>query len=306
MLEVEITSGPMSSAPTLSTADDLPITTKSAQRTQHYAPHGSVPSILKWTGSKRSQADRIVNIAPPHNRYFEPFLGGGALLFHLARPGSLASDIYSPLINFWKMVRDQPSHLASNYADQWQALQANLPEYFYVVRARFNEEQRPEDLNFLMRTCVNGIVRFSKSGGFNNSFHLSRRGMMPVKFQQIVAKWSQRLIGVEFQDCDYAEALSQAHKGDFVYLDPPYFGNKQRYIGNLDVERFYGDLESMNKRGVKWALSFDGSRGDRDYKVVLPPGVYKRCLDLDSGYSAVAKVLNGPVELVMESLYLNY
>jgi DNA adenine methylase len=286
--------------------DELPVKPDKGFPCEQHTPNGDVPSLIKWTGSKRSQATRIASIAPAHHRYFEPFLGGGALLFHFARPGSYATDIYAPLIGFWKLVRDEPEHLAMNYASQWQALQDDLPGYFYTVRKRFNDEQRPEDLNFLMRTCVNGIVRFSKSGQFNNSFHLSRRGMLPKSFRQIVLEWSTRLSGVEFLACDYAESLTQAQEGDFVYLDPPYFGNKQRYIGDLDVERFCLDLENLNRRGVKWALSFDGSRGDRDYKTTLPRDLYKKALDFESGYSAVAKVLNGPIERVTESLYLNY
>jgi len=272
----------------------------------HHSPHGAVPSLLKWTGSKRSQAERIASIVPPHDRYFEPFIGGGAILFYFARQGAQASDIYAPLIGFWKLVRDEPKKLVNNYALQWKLLQEDLPGYFYVVRERFNKEERPEDLNFLMRTCVNGIVRFSKKGEFNNSFHLSRRGMLPEKFRDIVMEWSRRLFGVDFHVRDYAEAFEQAMPGDFIYIDPPYIGNKQRYIGDLDVERFYIELDKLNRRSVKWALSFDGSRGERDYKTILPADIYKRVIDLESGYSAVAKVLNGPIEQVTESLYLNY
>jgi len=292
--------------PLLFPLSELPIDSRRGRSREHHAPHGDVPSLLKWTGSKRSQATRIARIVPPHNRYFEPFLGSGALLFHFAKAGVFASDIYAPLIEFWKLVRDEPHYLAEDYASQWRSLQDDLPSYFYVVRKRFNQNHRPEDLNFLMRTCVNGIVRFSKDGRFNNSFHLSRRGMVPKSFRQAVLEWSKRLSGVEFHSCDYVEALQRAHSGDFTYLDPPYSGNKQRYIGDLDVARFFVELDSLNQRGVKWALSFDGSRGNRDYKGTLPPGIYKRVLNLESGYSAVAKVLNGPIQQVTESLYLNY
>ena len=272
----------------------------------HHSPHGAVPSLLKWTGSKRSQAERIASIVPPHDRYFEPFIGGGAILFYFARQGAQASDIYAPLIGFWKLVRDEPKQLVNNYALQWKLLQDDLPGYFYVVRERFNKEQRPEDLNFLMRTCVNGIVRFSKKGEFNNSFHLSRRGMLPERFGDIVMEWSKRLLGVDFYVRDYAEAFEHAKQEDFIYIDPPYIGNKQRYIGDLDVERFYLELDKLNQRSVKWALSFDGNRGERDYKTILPADIYRRVINLESGYSAVAKVLNGPIEQVTESLYLNY
>jgi len=286
--------------------DDIPLTPRKVERREQHTPHGDVPSLLKWTGSKRSQAARIASIIPPHNRYFEPFLGGGALLFHFAKPESFASDIYAPLIEFWEMVRDKPEHLANDYASQWQSLQEDLPGYFYIVRKRFNEAQRPEDLNFLMRTCVNGIVRFSKNGQFNNSFHLSRRGMSPKTFRAIVFEWTRRLNSVRFHQCDYADALDQMQPGDFGYLDPPYFGNKQRYIGDLDLARFFDDLDKLNRRDVKWALSFDGQRGERAYDASVPTDLYKRVINLESGYSAVAKVLNGPIEQVTESLYLNY
>jgi DNA adenine methylase len=292
--------------PLLFDRSELPLENRNKRSSEYHSPHGCVPSLLKWTGSKRSQAARIASLVPPHNRYFEPFLGGGALLFYFAREGSQASDLYAPLIGFWKLVRDEPKYLVDNYRSQWQALQADLPDYFYVVRERFNKEQRPEDLNFLMRTCVNGIARFNKAGHFNNSFHLSRRGMNPNTFNNIVMEWSKRLSGVDFHVRDYAEAFAQAEPSDFIYLDPPYFGNKQRYINDLDVEPFYLELDKLNRRGIKWALSFDGNRGARDYKTTLPPDIYKRVIDFESGYSAVAKVLNGPIEQVTESLYLNF
>lgn len=269
-------------------------------------PRGEVPSLLKWTGSKRSQAARIAALAPAHDRYYEPFLGGGALMYMLGRPGAVGGDLYGPLIAFWTMVRDDAESLIDDYARQWAALQADLPGYFYVVRERFNATQRPQDLNFLMRTCVNGIVRFSSKGEFNNSFHLSRRGMAPTRFTGIVRQWSARIKGTAFRQGDFEETTADAKAGDFLYLDPPYAGNRQRYIGDLDVERFHRALDDLNSRGVKWALSFDGARGETAYAHGLPAGLYKRKALLDSGHSAVAKVLNGPVEMVTESLYLNY
>ena len=57
-----------------------------------------VPSLIKWTGSKRSQAAAIARQMPEYERYFEPFLGGGALLYLAARPGSVAGDVYEPLV----------------------------------------------------------------------------------------------------------------------------------------------------------------------------------------------------------------
>ena len=292
-----------SGSATLFDLDDLPVV-EIAQKS--HRSRGNVPSLLKWTGSKRSQAARITALAPSFERYYEPFLGGGAMLYMFGRPSSVGGDIYAPLIAFWTMVRDESERLIADYTDQWTALQADLPGYFYVVRDRFNIEQRPEDLNFLMRTCVNGIVRFSKNGDFNNSFHLSRKGMLPLRFAKIVRDWSAHIQGMDFRIGDFEQTTADAKSGDFIYLDPPYAGNKQRYIGDLDIDRFYRVLKSLNCRGIKWALSFDGTRGNTSYDYRLPPEIYRRKKLLNSGYSAVAKVLNGPVEMVTESLYLNY
>lgn len=266
-----------------------------------------VPSLVKWTGSKRSQAARIAALIPSHARYFEPFLGGGALLYLFARPGAVGGDIFSPLILLWKMVRDEPEYLIADYADQWTHLQTDLPNYYYLARSRFNQEGRPEDLNFLMRTCVNGIVRMNRNGDFNNSFHLSRRGMRPNRFAKVVRLWTERIQKVDFRVSDFEDTVSEAKSGDFVYLDPPYAGNRDRYVANLDLARFFGVLDDLNQRAVKWALSFDGNRGVTTYgHHAVPSCIYKQKVLLNSGYSAVSKVLNGPVEMVTESLYLNY
>jgi hypothetical protein len=137
----------------------------------------AIPSLIKWTGSKRSQAIQIAAEMPPYHRYIEPFLGGGALLYLAGGPGSLVGDVYSPLIELWKLFQCAPMEVTANYRAQWKNLQKKFPDYYYVVRDRFNHHPNPLDLNFLMRTCVNGIVRFNNQGKFNNSFHLSRRGM---------------------------------------------------------------------------------------------------------------------------------
>lgn len=280
----------------------------------------TVPSLIKWTGSKRSQVKVICREIPPFKRYIEPFVGGGAMLYSAAHPEAIAGDLYQPLIELWRMVQSNPHALISDYEKQWLLLNEELdslannihesdrrlPEYYYLVRDRFNQLLRPTDLNFIMRTCVNGIVRFNDKGEFNNSFHLSRRGMEPSRFSRIVLDWHQRLDGVHFHCADYRNTLCLAEEGDFVYLDPPYAGSSNRYISDLQTEAFFDELAKLNNRRVKWALSFDGSRGDQSMLHAVPPSLFKRHLMIGSGLSAVNKVLNGPVEDVRESLYLNF
>ncbi|HSV27331.1 MAG TPA: Dam family site-specific DNA-(adenine-N6)-methyltransferase, partial [Sedimentisphaerales bacterium] len=280
----------------------------------------TVPSLIKWTGSKRSQTRDIAGYMPAYRRYIEPFLGGGAVLFAAAVPGSLAADVYEPLVRLWQLLRDDPFAVVDDYSRKWHQLSeelaaidrvrgnpnGTLPAIYYDTRARFNKTKDPLDLNFLMRTCVNGIVRFNDAGEFNNSFHLSRPGMDPAGFRSVVEAWHPVIQGVDFVCQDYSLTLSQATEGDFVYLDPPYAGNYQRYTQDLDMDRFFIALEDLNSRNVQWALSFDGRRGAKDLVHPVPTSLYRRHVLLTSGNSPVSKVLNGPIEPVKESLYLNY
>ncbi len=270
------------------------------------SPVRHIPPLIKWTGSKRSQASTIASYIPDHDRYFEPFVGGGAVLFAVGGRSAVAGDIYAPLIELWQIVQSSPEVLIDDYREQWEKLQERLPDYFYEVRERFNNTKNPLDLNFLLRTCVNGIVRFNRAGEFNNSFHLSRRGMSPDRFESVVKMWHGVIKDVRFVCQDYTETLKEAHSGDFAYLDPPYLGNKQRYMNNIDFGRMYGVLEDLNRRGVKWAMSFDGRRGGCELAQSIPRQLYMRRILVTSGNSAVGKVLNGSLEMVEESLYLNY
>lgn len=266
----------------------------------------NIPSLIKWSGSKRSQANEIYSYFPEYDRYFEPFIGGGAVLYLAGKPGSVAGDLYNPLVEFWKLVQSDVELVIENYNLQWGLLQDNLPGYFYEVRERFNEEPSGLDLSFLMRTCVNGIVRFNQEGKFNNSFHLSRKGMLPNGFEKLAIAWHHKLQNIEIVCKDYTETLSSAQAGDMVYLDPPYAGSKNRYIDNLDKDKLFNTLEDLNKRNVNWALSFDGKRGNDDFTYPVPKELFKRQVFLSNGNSAVGKVLNKSLKEVHEALYLNY
>lgn len=272
--------------------------------------HERPPSLIKWTGSKRSQAEAIASFFPQsrHGRYFEPFLGGGAMLYYGARHFAMAfaSDIYAPLIDLWKSVKEDPRAVIERYTDDWTKLQEDFPNHFFRVRTRFNNAPSGQDLLFLSRTCVNGIIRFNGRGQFNNSIHLSRRGMKPQMFESIIKRWKPAVSRTEFSAHDFSTIAEEARPGDFVYLDPPYANSHNRYARNLDLPRFLGFLHKLNSKDVQWALSFDGFRGSEDLTYELPKDLYKFHTTLHSGHSAVQKVLNKSIEGVEESLYLNY
>ena len=266
--------------------------------------------VIKWSGSKRSQATFIKSFFPKNfNNYYEPFLGGGSILYVVndnETREKICGDICQPLIDLWIAIRDNPRLVAKNYQKRWDEMQKKGYQVYYKIRDNFNKYKSSDDLLFLSRTCVNGLIRFNESGEFNNSLHYSRSGINPTRLEDILLDWSAHIQKVDFVSADYISTTAAAKKGDLIYLDPPYFHTKGRYFGTIDFKRFVAYLEDLNKREIKYMLSFDGKRGKENYVVDLPRSLYKRHVLLPSGNSAFKKVIDKKREEVWESLYLNF
>lgn len=233
-------------------------------------------------------------------------MGSGAILGHLKPQKATVSDINKPLIQLWKELQNNPKKISSEYREKWNSLQEEGYTYFYKIRDRFNKKQSPSDFLFLTRTCVNGLIRYNKNGEFNNSLHHTRKGIHPDRLEKIIFEWASRILKYKFLNSDYRKTTSSAQKSDFIYLDPPYFNTGTRYFGEINYQEFIEYLSNLNKKGIKFALSYDGTRGDKSYIVELPKNLYKKYVLIHSGNSAFNKVQNGKIEKVYESLYLNY
>lgn len=199
----------------------------------------------------------------------------------------IANDIIPELINLWIEIRDNPELVAKEYEHRWKELQSKGPEVYYSVRDSFNATRNCFDFLFLTRTCVNGMIRYNSNGDFNNSFHLSRPGIDPRRLSVILSQWSSAIQKFEFLNCDYRECLSSAKKGDFVFLDPPYGGTKDRYTQiEFNLSDFYSELERLNFIGAFWMLTFDGSAGDRVYSFAPPEDIFSHKFMVSTGNSA--------------------
>lgn len=262
--------------------------------------------IIKWAGSKRSQAKTIIKYFPDFEVYYEPFVGGGSVLAELNPKNSISGDICEPLIELWKVIQSHPEKLLKYYTKEWTRLGNEGYQVYYEIRDRFNVTSNPLDLFFLSRTCVNGLIRFNRKGGFNNSLHHTRKGIHPNRLKDILMRWHATIKHIKFKAGDYRETIEGVTSKDFVYLDPPYYYTKGRYYGAINYNEFIIFLKHLNKKHVKYALSFDGRCADRDYVVNLPKDLYKRHFFLNSGYSSFRKVLGKKQVMVQESLYLNY
>ena len=263
--------------------------------------------VIKWSGSKRSQAEKIKSYLPrTFDTYYEPFIGGGSMLYAIQPEKAMCGDICAPLIDLWNEIKNNPQKLAEEYRKRWTKLQENGYQVYYEIRDRFNRKKRPEDLLFLSRTCVNGLIRFNSHGEFNNSLHHTRPGIDPESLKKIIVDWSKHIQCASFVSSEYFESTADAKKGDLVYLDPPYFHTKGRYYGTIDFDCFLSYLEYLNKKDIKYMLSFDGFRGENDFTVKIPKELYKRHEFIPSGNSSFKKVMDKKNINVLESLYLNW
>ncbi len=269
----------------------------------------SLQPVIKWSGSKRKVANFIGEFIPDSGTYFEPFLGGGSVLGSLGKRKSIAGDQIPELIGIWNLIKSDPKHLAKHYQRNWNKLQKDGYLHYNKVRDRFNKDRNPEDLLFLSRTCVNGLIRFNTSGEFNNSYHHTRPGIHPETLNGILLTWSDLVSRTNFISTDYENLLVKAKAGDTVYMVPPYMGNKGRYKNEaFDFERLWSNLDILNKRKVRWILSLDGNSGDRDYSSELekPMELSKVVYKIDGESSAFPRLLKGRLDDVTESLFLNF
>lgn len=273
--------------------------------------------VIKWSGSKRSQAEKITDMFPDRiETYYEPFVGGGSVFGLLLERKRIwdkkvgkfvCSDINGDLIGLWKTIKENPYTISGEY-ERHYGIFSKLPiaerkDYYSEVRDRFNSERSPYDFMWLDRTCFNGLIRYSGSGKFNSPCHFTRDGIKPEDFERIVLEWSALINrnDVEFRCASYEWiGLPSLSEDDFIYLDPPYRNTKGMYQGGFDEKRFF---EWVRRIPCGNALSYDGVRGDDDMTVDLE-GIYPECHHLESGVSSFNRIVTKEKIGVKESFYI--
>lgn len=269
--------------------------------------------VIKWSGSKRSQCQNIINYFPKEiNTYYEPFCGGASVLRGLLESDIkvkqyVCSDLNEGLIELWKLIKEDPVSVSNHYEKLWTELnqyedKTIKREYFENVRERYNKEHNPLDFMFIMRTTTNGMPRYNQKGEFNNSFHITRNGIEPERLRKIINEWSVLLNknNVCFKCCSYDTIIPQ--NGDFMYLDPPYAGTKGMYFGGFDNKKLF---EYLRKIDCSWAMSYDGISGKEDNTFEVPQDLYDEHLYIKSGNSSFKRVIGkSNNSIVYESLYI--
>ena len=202
--------------------------------------------ILKWAGGKRQLLPKLRPYYPRHfNRYFEPFIGSGAVFLDLHNAGLLEgrevrlSDINADIIGCYRMVRDQVDEVIDRLRALESGYRARGEDYFYEVRdTEFNPARRAVQesrdpstsytprlaamLVFLNRTGYNGLFRVNARGEFNvpAGRHVRPRICDETNLRLLSAAFARPGLTLDVRPFD--EALATAGPSDFVYLDPPY------------------------------------------------------------------------------------
>jgi len=224
-----------------------------------------VRPLLKWAGGKRSILDEIFSLFPMdfrEKRYHEPFFGGGAVFFKAEPTSGTISDINPRLMNFYKVVRDEPEGLIEHASEYMYDR-----DEFYARRSEFN--QRPEDrvldaglLLYLNKTCYNGLYRVNSKGEFNVPF--GRYKDPVIVNEERIREGSKLLAKVDIRCQDFSYILDEACEGELCYLDPPYYpssktANFTDYSENgfivSDQVRLRDVCLKLNERGVFFILS---------------------------------------------------
>lgn len=182
-------------------------------------------SFLKWPGGKKWFMNRYNSIFPlEFDCYIEPFLGGGAVFFHIEPKKSKLSDSNNELINLYEVMRDFPEKLSSLMVEYNNK---HSKEHYYKIRSLKTGDSIRDAARFLYlnRTCYNGMYRVNRKGEFNVPIGTKTKCDQDV--DQFL-KYSALLQQAEISSCDFEASISQAKLGDLVFVDPPYaVANKQ-------------------------------------------------------------------------------
>jgi DNA adenine methylase len=187
--------------------------------------------FLKWAGGKGQLLDQYEPYFPqtPMRGYYEPFVGSGAVFFHLRERGVFEtyclSDLNTELLTCYHVVRDHVEDLITRLREHKAH---HSRDYYYAIRSRDRDPswadvspiERAARLIYLNKTCYNGLWRVNQQGFFN--VPMGRYVNPDIANVERLRAASHALQGVELAVSGFEAVIEKARSGDFVYFDPPY------------------------------------------------------------------------------------
>lgn len=251
--------------------------------------------LLKWVGNKQKFAHEIVSYFPDDIvTYREPFLGSGAVLATLSPEKAVASDVFDPLMQIWRQLANDPEGLKLWYADRYAITETfGRIAGYERIRSAYNDSPNGPDFLFLTRSCYGGVVRFRKKDGYMSTPCGAHPPMKPTAFSKRVDQWALRVSATTFLTCDYRTSMAEAKRGDLVYCDPPYAHSQTILYGaqSFDLNVLFQEIDACKSRGVRVALSIDGSKksGAQDCALDVPADLFVREVKVNLGRSMLKR-----------------
>ncbi len=184
--------------------------------------------FTKWTGGKRQLLGELRSYMPEnYNRYFEPFVGGGALFFDLAPEQAVINDFNEELINAYRQIKDKPVDLIDLLLGHKEN---NSKDYYLELRAAdrdgrlasMTDVERAARILYMLRVDFNGLYRVNSKNQFNVPYgRYKNPKIVDVDLIHQISGYLNEN-DIEILQTDFADAVAGAQTGDFVYFDPPY------------------------------------------------------------------------------------
>lgn len=264
--------------------------------------------VIKWVGGKRQLLPQIKKHVPTFSRYFEPFIGGGAVLFELCPESATINDFNPELTNLYKVIRNKHKKLIELLKIHKQN---NSADYFYEIRgldrledySKLTDVERAARLIYINKVCFNGLYRVNSSGFFNAPYGKYQN---PAIFDESNIEELHNYLktnDIKILTGDFAAAVSEATSEDFIYFDPPYaplsatsnFTNYSSTGFSADDQRRLKALcDELTDKGIKFLLSNSSSEFIldlyKDYHIELVDA--KRAINCKgSGRGTIKEVL---------------
>ena len=219
--------------------------------------------FVKWAGGKRQIIDKLKKFIPDEfDTYYEPFIGGGALLFELSPKKAVINDSNKELMNVYECLCDEDKfkkmcNVLNHYEMQ------HSEEFYYEIRNkdrnvnsynRLSDYTRAARTIYLNKACFNGLYRVNSKNQFNVPFGKKNKVNTYEGSNLITVSNYLTMNDIKILSIDFEEAVKDAKKGDFIYFDPPYDSDTSTF--NNYTEEGFGKEEQ--KRLAKVFKDLDG------------------------------------------------
>ena len=227
--------------------------------------------FVKWAGGKRQIIDKLKFFVPDEfDTYYEPFLGGGALLFELSPKKAVINDSNEELINTFLCIKDEEKF--SKLCKELNHHEANhSEEHYYEIRnldrdkgkfRKMADYKRAARTIYLNKACINGLYRVNSKNEFNVPFGKKNK-VNTYEGQNLgVISGYLNYNDIKILSIDFEEAVKEAKRGDFIYFDPPYDSDTSTFnnytengFGKEEQKRLAKVFKELDKKGCYVMLS---------------------------------------------------